>query len=201
VLKLPFGLRPDGRLVDVTQVERGLACACVCPGCGDRLLAKKGEVNVQHFAHHSGGECATGAETALHLAAKQLVEDKRWIRLPSLEVFVRREDPECGTFTARKVFGANRTWRFDRVALEMTIGDVRPDAVGFVEDATHGVEIRVTHEVDEHKRAYLAGLHLPSIEVDLAALVGKVFTFDALEAAVLESVDNKDWLFHPQKAE
>jgi hypothetical protein len=201
VLKLPFGLRPDGRLVDVTQVERGRACNCRCPGCGELLLAKKGEVNVQHFSHQSGAECAAGAETALHMAAKQLVADKRWIRLPPLEVHVTRVDPECGLFDVRKFFGISEVWKFDKVTLEMAVGDVRPDAVGIIGATNHGVEIRVAHEVDAEKQAYLGLLNLPSIEVDLAALVGKVFTFEALEEIVLKSIDNKKWLFHPRQAE
>ncbi len=200
VLQIPFGQRSDGRLVEVSQVERGLACNCHCPACGERLLAKKGEVNVQHFSHVSGSDCATGAETALHLAAKQLVADKGWLALPSLEVRVSRTDPECGLFEVRRFFGRYETWKFDRVALEVAVGEVRPDAMGYIGDASHGVEIRVTHEVDADKQAYLARLMLPSIEIDLAALVGKVFTFDALEAVVLTSVENKRWLFHPQQA-
>ncbi len=200
-LQIPFGLRLDGRLVEVAQVERGLACNCTCPGCGERLLAKKGEKNVQHFAHLPGSECASGAETALHLAAKQLVADKGWIRLPALPVSVGRSDPQCGNFVAHKVFGHGEVWRFDRVVLEQAVGELRPDAVGYIGDDAHGVEIHVTHEVDGDKQASLARLALPAIEVDLAALVGKVFTFDALEAAVISSEENKRWLFHPRRTE
>ena len=128
VLQVPFGQRADGRLVEVSQVERGLACACCCPACGERLLAKKGEVNVQHFSHLSGSDCATVAETALHLAAKQLIHDERCLKLPTLEVSVARTDPECGLYHVRKVFGYNEAWRFDRVALEVAVGEVRVSA-------------------------------------------------------------------------
>lgn len=200
-LQVPFGRRADGRLVEVAEVERGLACACTCPGCGEPLLAKKGEVNVQHFAHQSGSDCATGAETALHLAAKQLVADKRWLRLPALEVYASRRDPELGLFEARKWFGADDAWRFDRVALEQTVGPVRPDALGFIENVGHAIEIRVTHEVDEPKQKQLALLRLPSIEVDLSSVVGRVFTFEVLEALVIDSVEHKRWLYHPRQAE
>lgn len=200
-LQVPFGQRPDGRLVEVSQVERGLACDCRCPACGEQLLAKKGTVNVQHFSHRSGSDCATGAETALHLAAKQLIADKRWVQLPELPVQVTRSDPQCGLFAPRKAFGRGEAWRFDRVVLEQKVGDVWPDAVGYIDEVGHAVEILVTHAVDANKQAYLASLRLPSIEIDLAAWVGKVFTFDALESVVITSVENKRWLFHPQQAE
>lgn len=198
---IPFGQRPDGRLVEVSQVERGLACNCRCPGCGEPLLAKKGAVMAQHFAHQSGSECSTGPETALHLAAKQLVADRRWIRLPGLPVRVWKSDPQCGRFEDNHVFGANETWHFERVELEKAVGTRRPDALGFIGDAGHGVEIRVTHAVDAEKQAYLAQVRLPSIEVNLAPLVGRVFTFQALEEAVLESTENKKWLYNPRETE
>lgn len=201
VAHIPFGRRPDGRLVEVSQVERGLACNCRCPACGEPLLAKKGEVNVQHFAHLAGSNCATGAETALHLAAKQMVADRLWLRLPELPVQVTRSDRQCGPFIANNTFTDPETWRFDRVALEMAVGGRQPDAVGFVSEVAHGVEIRVTHAVDAAKQADLAAMRLPSIEVDLSAMVGRIFTFDALDQVVIQSTVNKRWLYHPRQAE
>lgn len=199
--QIPFGRRPDGRLVEVGQVERGLACNCICPGCGERLLAKKGEVKVQHFAHLSGSACATGAETALHLAAKQLIADERWLALPPLRVEVARLDFEFGWYRPNQVYGRGQRWTFDRVALELAVGEIRPDVVGFIGEAPHAVEILVTHQVDAEKRSVFGRLSLPSIEIDLSKMVGKIFTFDALSAAVQASVDNKKWLYHPQKVQ
>jgi hypothetical protein len=187
--------------MEVGQVKRGLACECRCPGCGESLLARKGEVKAQHFAHSSGAECATGAETSLHLAAKQLVKERLWIQLPPVEVTATRDDPQCGLFQAHKTFGAGGEWRFDDVVLEMTVGNIRPDAVGFAASVGHAVEIRVTHKVDEEKQSHLVSLGMPAIEVNLAPMVGKVFSFESLEAVVLRSTDNKTWLFHPSQAE
>lgn len=201
VSHIPFGQRPDGRIVEVSQVERGLACNCSCPACGEPLQAKKGAVIAPHFSHLPGSNCSTGAETALHLAAKQLVADRRWIRLPELPVRVTKPDRQCGLFVAERDFSDPEAWHFDRVALEMALGKRQPDAVGFASDIAHGIEIRVTHEVDAAKHADLAEMRLPSIEVDLAPLVGQIFSFDALEQAVIESTANKRWLFHPREAE
>lgn len=158
-------------------------------------------MKAQHFAHSSGAECATGAETSLHLAAKQLVKESLWIQLPPVEVTATRDDPQCGLFQAHKAFGACEEWRFDDVILEGAVGNIRPDALGFAESIGHAVEIRVTHKVDEDKRSYLASLGMPAIEVNLAPMLGKVFSFEMLEAVVLRSVDNKTWLFHPRQAE
>lgn len=48
--KIPFGLR-DGRMVEVSEVESGLACRCVCPSCGQPLQARKGPIRTHYFAH------------------------------------------------------------------------------------------------------------------------------------------------------
>ena len=58
----------DGRLLHIGEVPSGLACNCVCPGCGRRMVAKKGDVQAHHFAHNAqqdGRSCASAGETAL----------------------------------------------------------------------------------------------------------------------------------------
>ncbi len=49
---IPFGLK-DGKYYDVSEVERGRACGCICPSCKQVLVAKKGdpEKMAHHFAH------------------------------------------------------------------------------------------------------------------------------------------------------
>lgn len=200
-MQIPFGLNSSGRLLAISEVERGAACNCSCPGCGAPLLARKGEVNTPHFAHASGADCNTGVETSLHLAAKQLIADRGRLRLPALVVSVSRTAPEVGLFTASKTFRFPEEWRFDRVELEPWIDGIRPDALGYEGNTRYAVEIRVTHAVGPEKEAQLAALAVPCIEVDLSALVGKMVTFEDLEREVIESTGNKKWLFHPSKEE
>lgn len=45
-----YGIK-DGNLVHISDVPRGLACACVCVDCGKPLLARKGNKRREHFAH------------------------------------------------------------------------------------------------------------------------------------------------------
>lgn len=82
-LKLPYGLR-DTEMVHISQVENGLACGCTCPGCGAPLVARNAAKNVKvaHFAHHKTVECSSGLQTALHLAAKDIIARRRELCLP-----------------------------------------------------------------------------------------------------------------------
>lgn len=75
----------DGRLVDIDNVPSGLACNCTCPGCGRAMVAKKGDVQAHHFAHHAqqdGQSCVSAGETALHKFAKRILDERLEIVLP-----------------------------------------------------------------------------------------------------------------------
>ncbi|HET7896257.1 MAG TPA: competence protein CoiA family protein, partial [Flavisolibacter sp.] len=79
--KLPYGLK-DEFLVTIDQVESGLACRCVCPCCGERLLAKKGKTILHHFAHYHSPECRGGLETPLHRLCKEIIQQQKVFTLP-----------------------------------------------------------------------------------------------------------------------
>lgn len=59
ILNLTYAQKNE-KLVHVSEVERGLKCGCVCPACGEVLIARKGNKVVHHFAHKSTIECQYG---------------------------------------------------------------------------------------------------------------------------------------------
>lgn len=73
-IKLPYGLR-DGVLVHISEVESGSSHKCVCPNCKTPLIAKKGKINLQHFAHKNQTTVCNG-ESALHYIGKHLLFQK-----------------------------------------------------------------------------------------------------------------------------
>ena len=70
-LNLVYAIK-DGAGISIEDADRGLKCGCVCPACGEPLVAKKGTKVMHHFAHHSGSTCEYGYETSLHLMAKDI---------------------------------------------------------------------------------------------------------------------------------
>lgn len=49
---IPYAkLVEDGRLVTIDEVESGLACNCICDGCGAPMVARKGQEKAHHFGH------------------------------------------------------------------------------------------------------------------------------------------------------
>src|SRR5258708_2364423 len=118
-VKLAYGAR-DGQIVHVSHVDRGFACACacICPGCGAKLIARKGEQNQEHFSHPGSGPCQTAPETAIHMLAKQILESNPIILLPEKRAVVDH--------LSRSVAPSARGTLTD-VRLETQLGDLIPN--------------------------------------------------------------------------
>ena len=80
--KITYALNGGGSVVHISEVERGLACACVCPGCGKPMLAKHGDEMGHHFAHVDGDECKNGYVNSLYYALKRALDNLGYIVLP-----------------------------------------------------------------------------------------------------------------------
>lgn len=183
----PFGLR-DGQLLHVDDVLRGKACNCVCPSCQAPLVAKQGKVVVHHFAHASGSDCAGAFESAIHLAAKQLLETAKEIALPAVDIkFETDRDPIRLSESA--------TYTLDSVAAEQRVGNIVADLLVEVSGRELIIEIKVTHAVDEQKLDRIESLGISAIEIDLSDLPRDA-TFDALEKPLIASIDRKAWLYN-----
>jgi hypothetical protein len=72
-LAIPFAMDVAGHWRDVSEVERGLSCACSCPSCKGPVVAKKGDQRTHHFAHHDRRECRHALESSLFGMATQLL--------------------------------------------------------------------------------------------------------------------------------
>lgn len=198
--RVPFGTRPDGRLVDASEVARGKACNCLCPGCKLPLIARHGSVRAHHFSHASGAECANGAETALHLAAKQVLLESLQLTLPALTVSVSRQHSEFGTFEQSRTVIESRACLVESAQAEVWLEGIRPDVVATLADGSLlAVEVKVTHQVDDDKQAEIERRALPCIEIDISPLLGMACSIRELFDRVVLASDNKRWVFHAQR--
>lgn len=188
-----FAIDKEGRVRSVDEVARGLACDCVCPSCGDPVMARQGEVREWHFAHATATECDGGAESALHRAAKQLLLESGGLTVPEIRVQreVRLPDGRVGKGEAHR---PERWVDFQTVEAEKTVGTIRPDIVAVVGETMLFVEIAVTHFVDQEKRAVLASYEVPTIEIDLASLQGEHWSWERLGECVIENTHLKRWV-------
>ena len=181
----------------VADVASGLACGCFCPGCGSPLVARQGS-RAWSFAHH-GSKGNTGClETAIHLAAKQALFDAGAIVVPGYTLAVSAQSTDDRVHRVERELAAERRIRFDRVALEVAFGEIRPDAVGYRGTRQLLVEIFVTHKVDRDKLTKLAELGMPALEIDLSDLptASTALSMSMVASRVVERADGKAWLFY-----
>lgn len=182
-MKHEFGLR-EGKILHISEItkrERGKACNCICPYCKEPLVAKKGKQNVHHFAHLVL-ECEPhkAYESVIHLIAKDILVEKKYIRVPSLYflylmsyrineiqegVFdIERETreeciielqhvgkPEVDEMTIKVI--DEQTVSFEEIVTEVKINDFIPDVlIKSNMGMPLAIEIAVTHFIDDEKK-------------------------------------------------
>ena len=74
----------NGNLISIDEVEviSGKDCGCFCPVCNSPLIARKGKQRVHHFAHYNSSECENYGESMLHLLAKKIIEENKYLLVP-----------------------------------------------------------------------------------------------------------------------
>ena len=84
-MSMSIAVNEQKQIVNVKQVERGLACMCFCFECAEPVVARKGEKNEHDFSHLSNKEsCTIHPESILHKFAKQVIMEEKYLTLPSL---------------------------------------------------------------------------------------------------------------------
>lgn len=223
-VKVPFGLL-DGVLVEPGSVSNGKSCGCICPGCKRPLIAyNQGKVRTsKHFGHAPGAECAKGLESAVHLAAKEVLVAAAMLQRPALVVDVDGIVAPGRTPLWNREVEPQSLARYEEVAAEVDLelewpadappkqADLfsvdqpseprrrvfRPDVRGTLAGVTDWIEIRVTHAVDAEKRRWLQKAGIRVIEIDLRDLLRSNVTLQEIRAAVVNSVERKTWVSHP----
>jgi len=191
-VKLPFGLRGE-RLLSIGEVERGLACGCVCPACRQPLVARKGPGKVHHFSHYRGEACGFGLESALHHAAKRLLTEVRKIMLPAVYLPNHR----APVFSARMM-------HIDALWMEQRTARLVPDLLLRSGKRWLLVEVAVTHPSGEEKIRRIRKMGYAALEVDLRDMQatlqdpGGQWDDRLLERRLVWRQMGKSWLFNPR---
>lgn len=160
------------------------------------MVARQGKMRPWHFAHTADGACAARGESALHLAAKQMLIQAMGIDLP--DAVTRTRLPE-GDGSEMEVTESER-WGWidaDEVTAERALADIRPDLVVRSGTLTLIVEIAVTHRVDEEKAARLRALGMPALEIRLSDLHQHPWTWADLQLQVVQGTRLKHWIVPP----
>lgn len=215
-IKLPFGVR-DNKIVHISEIlpdEKGLKCNCICPKCGERLIAKMGPVRIRHFSH-SNVECRNALETALHRFAKEILQKNMQLKLPDLTIeydenFQILKDSNTidtyyedyikyeGIHTEKIEIVKNFILKFDKIELERKINNIIPDIIVYKNNIPLMIEIAVTHFVNEEKLKKIKKISISTIEINLNAddIDYVHFDRDIIENMIINETKNKKWIFN-----
>lgn len=84
----------NNRIRFIDDVPSGAMCGCFCATCGSALVARKGDVNIHHFAHESRQErpeCLAGAMNLLRRLAGEYLRKQGVSALPKYRSEVSRQ--------------------------------------------------------------------------------------------------------------
>lgn len=174
-----FAIDATQQIVHISEVQRGLNCACTCIVCNESMVAKKGAEREHHFAHESNkAECIPCHETVLHRFAKREIQKAMGLTVPDM-------------------LTGSRLLAFERVEEETILNDqaLRPDIIGYTNEEKILVEIAYSSFADELKKAKLAEHKLKAVEIDLHDFPPEQFDPIAVTHAVCHAVDRKTWLY------
>lgn len=181
----------DGQLIHISKVESGLNCECYCPSCGERLVAKKGNKVVHHFAHKANSECVAGYQTSLHLLAKEILAESKTLLIPKVSI----DFSKYGDTYKETIISEPKMIDIDKVELEQKQGEIIPDIIVYCGGKKIYVEIYVTHRIDDCKLEKIKNCGISTIEIDLSQ-TDRFISKDMLKEALIEKTDNKTWVFN-----
>ncbi|WP_039912988.1 competence protein CoiA family protein [Cellvibrio mixtus] len=192
--KLGWGLHASGRMRHIEMAERGKKCDCVCPDCGSPLIAKKGDQVVWHFAHAVPIEC--NGESALHRAAKQVIEDAATnhfsILLPEISGTVSQQDIRRRHFEG--VWSVpSRLAEISAASQEVRIrSDLIADVLAICDQQEVAIEICVTNRKTEVEQQKYEAADVSCIEIMLFDMKWNA-SVELIEEAVLRSA-SRCWI-------
>lgn len=171
-IKLPFGLNKNNVLVHIADVERGKKCQCVCPSCRSPLIAAKGSKKQPHFKHAVDNECGNGLESAVHLAAKKMIIERKQITLSKYVSIASATDSRGEEHKAEKTIIENGVIiDFDSVQEETELHGMKVDILAKKGNKSLIIEIFYSHKVEEEKLVKIAKADISAIEINLSDLM------------------------------
>lgn len=203
---IPFGLKlPEKELVDVSEVDRGRSCDCICPSCKTTLIARQGDKNEWHFAHDSKvaltktiEACKYSFWVSVVLMAKQIIKDAKTVTLPSLTMYT-----VDGT---KYEIAKEKSIKCVDLKVDETIGTTKVDAkfilgkytVALFFTAPHR-RYSVPHEIMSNDKIGILEISLNDAAQWLYGNNNRGNYRKTLEHNIIDSTKCKNWICHPRK--
>ncbi len=178
----------DNKIVTIDEVERGLACDCVCIYCHARLKARKGDEREHHFAHHDAHDTMACYESAFRVATREAFRQTGEIKLP-----INRTDEEHKIVRDEFIFKYSEVNILDSVkragnGLEILV-ELRNDndIVLDVLICTGNKSSRCVGAVDFRDNISRVRINLVNVQA---------LTFDEFRRYLAYDIDSKEWIYN-----
>ncbi len=209
---IPFALhKPTGEQVFVDDVPRGLACECECIGCGERLVARKGQ-NRHHFAHRAKKindeePCPFSFDRAVFWMCREVFRTATSFAVPAYHVKFKHHKltHEYAAVAAQPNTVAIGGVLFPEPLLSSYKGDL---VILNVQD--HYIAVAINERTPwlptwpgkkafRYKDKEIAHIHL-DVNAAIKAVRHQKSQFrQSMEDVLLNSIDAKTWLYHPRE--
>lgn len=192
--KIPFGER-DGALFRAFEVENGLACGCICPGCRKPLNAANGGLKViPHFRHVQSEHCIRGYTEGVRRAAVALIAERRNLTLPAFSRQVSALTVSGHSLFREVAFRATLV-RGDSVERFVNLGDVLAHAILNADTRQLLVRIKVSSCTGHERYQRCSSIEASSVEIDLSGLsLDQINDSVAFERAVISDPTTRSWI-------
>lgn len=192
--KIPFGDR-DGTLFRAHEVENGLRCNCICPGCRQPLnAANNGEKVVPHFRHAQSNDCTTGFREGVRRAAVALIVQHKQLLLPAF-LDMARFATASGRLLEEKIELPPVAVIADSVELFVELDGLRGHAALYLSGRQLIVRIKMSSRMEHERYRQLQALEHSSMEIGLHHLtLEQISDADSFIHAVLQDPSNRSWI-------
>ena len=192
--KIPFG-ESDGALFRAFEVENGLRCNCICPGCRQPLnAANNGEKVVPHFRHAQSNDCTTGFREGVRRSAVALIVQHKQLMLPAFLDMVRITTASGGLLE-EKVELPPVAVTADSVERFVELDELRGHAVLHLSGRQLIVRVKMSSRMEHERYRQLQALEHSSMEIDLHRLtLEQINDADSFKHAVLQDPSSRSWI-------
>lgn len=192
--RIPFGER-NGALFRAFEVENGLACGCICPGCRKPLnAANGGQKVIPHFRHVQSEDCVRGYKEGVRRAAVAVIAAKLGLTLPAFSRQVSATAVSGHSLFREVAFQAAPVIG-DSVERFVDLGDVLAHAIVTASNRQLLVRIKVSSRTEHERYQRLSCIEASSVEIDLSGLsLDQINDRPAFERAVLSDSNTRSWI-------
>lgn len=205
---------PTGKEVLIDDVPSGLVCDCICVGCGVQVVARKGDEKIHHFAHKpkaSADEvvCPFNAERAVFWMCRKILMESDKFCLPGLtwhwsdrSNFLSQSDDIVQKITEKQEI------IFDQVFFPDPLENSYNSDVAILTIGNHRLAITMGFGIIALPSSWELSKPYKHNEEILSHLIVQVENFykifkerkkdfrNILQEILLESTDNKTWVYH-----